>query len=450
VKRLTLVICLALFAASFAVRVLVWQNNKVEMSIVQSVVTENYLKDARALANGDIRTFLGGDDPPTNARVIDHPPGYPLMVGVVYAFAGEGDAWRVIQIALNSLAPVLLFLIGALLFDRRIGVIAGVLAALSPQFAYHSGLMLPDELSVVPVLAALYFLVRATREPRILYALLCGVFLGLSCWLRSNTLLLPVFIAFSALFVLTQGGRLRFAGLSLAVFLVTIAPITIRNVVYFHAPVPLSLGFGTTFIEGLGDLDDGRRGVPKTDEDVMALDERLEIELGDWYGKPYSSLYDPMGFEREGRRIAFGRRVVTQERLWFASGVAKRGLTTFRLERVPAIAPERDERDATNAALYWLNRPLKVVQRAFITAAFLPFVVLGAGLLVVRKRWRELVLLGVVPLYFATVQPLVHTEYRYVLATPHLLMVCAAIGLCFLFGKLRRLGGRDVNDAAAA
>ena len=42
--RRKLVICVLLFVASLAVRVLVWQNNKIEMATVQSVVTENYLR----------------------------------------------------------------------------------------------------------------------------------------------------------------------------------------------------------------------------------------------------------------------------------------------------------------------------------------------------------------------------------------------------------------------
>ena len=78
-NRRDLTICLVLFCLAFLVRFLVWQNNKVEMESVQSVVTQNYVNDARVLASGDLATFLVGPDPPSDATVISHPPAYPLM-----------------------------------------------------------------------------------------------------------------------------------------------------------------------------------------------------------------------------------------------------------------------------------------------------------------------------------------------------------------------------------
>jgi 4-amino-4-deoxy-L-arabinose transferase-like glycosyltransferase len=443
--RRKLVICLLLFVASLAVRVLVWQNNKIEMATVQSVVTENYLRDARALAAGDIRTFLAGPDPPSNARVIDHPPGYPLLIGVVYAIAGDGDAWHVLQLALNSLAAILLFLIAATLFGEKIGIIAGVLTAQSPQFAYHSCLMLPDELSVIPILAAIYFLIRARLNARLVDAVLCGICLGLSCWLRSNALFLPLFVGVSAMLMIAKGDRMRFAAIIIATCVITIAPITIRNAIYFNSFIPLSLGGGTTFVEGLGDIDDGGRALPRTDEEIMQLDANL-----DGSGMQYSALYAPRGLERDRRRMDFGLSIVEAEPFWFARGVATRGMSTFRLERVPAMASQRDERETTNAALYWLNRPLKVLQRAFVTAVFLPLVLIGLVVTAARRQWRELIVVLIVPLYFATVQPLVHTEYRYVLATPHMLMIAVAVALCWLFGTIVALVRSDRESAGSA
>jgi 4-amino-4-deoxy-L-arabinose transferase-like glycosyltransferase len=438
-----LIICLLLVVASFAVRFLVWQNNKFEMATVQSVVTENYLRDARALASGDIRLFLAGPNPPSNARVIDHPPGYALVVGVVYAIAGEGDAWYVLQLALNSLAAVLLFLIAAQLFSEKVGIIAGLIAMFSPQLAYHSGLILPDELSVIPILAAVYYFVRLVRAGRATDAALCGLCLGLSCWLRSNALMLPIFFFVAAVLGRRTKTQLLNAAVLVAAFVVTIAPITARNLVVFDAPVPLSLGSGTTFVEGLGDIDDGSRGLPREDEDVMALDQSLDQSLGDSRGVPYTSLYDPNGVERDARRMAFGRGVVAKEPLWFIKGVAARGLSTLRLERVPAVAPERDERTTTSPILYWLNRPLKFFQRSFVTAIFLPLAVIGICLIAARRQWFKLIILLIVPVYYATVQALVHTEYRYVLATPHMLMIPAAVGICWLVGSVARGVRRD-------
>ena len=74
-KRRLIITYIALFVLAAGVRFLVWQNNKIEMSAVQSVVSDTYKQDARRLTAGNVREFLAGPDPPSNANVLGHPPG---------------------------------------------------------------------------------------------------------------------------------------------------------------------------------------------------------------------------------------------------------------------------------------------------------------------------------------------------------------------------------------
>src|SRR6266550_1514403 len=106
-----------LFVSAFGVRFLVWQNNKIAMDGVQYVLTDTYKADAKTLLNGDVRTFLAGPNPPSDATILLHPPGYPLFIAVVYGIFGENEFLRIIQILLNSLAPILVFFIALRLFD---------------------------------------------------------------------------------------------------------------------------------------------------------------------------------------------------------------------------------------------------------------------------------------------------------------------------------------------
>ena len=310
---------------------------------------------------------------------------------------------------------------------------AGVLVAVGPQFAYYSSVMLPDELSVVLILAAVYAIVRAISTPRLSSAVLCGVSIGISCWLRSNALLLPIFFAAAAFVLLPKQIRVRFALILVASFVLTISPITIRNLIVFKSFVPVSLGFGTTFVEGLGDYDsDGRLGLPKTDQDVLAMD-ALFANRADYN----QGLLNPDGVERERARVKFGLTVVRDNPVWYLTTVAKRGLSNVRMERVPVIAPERDEADTTNPILYKLNIPLQLFQRLFITAVIFPLLFFGIILLLRESESRRtLAILAIVPLYFMTVQPLIHTEYRYVLAIPHIGMIVSAVALTYVWRKV--------------
>jgi 4-amino-4-deoxy-L-arabinose transferase-like glycosyltransferase len=332
------------------------------------------------------------------------------------------------------MAAPLIFGIAFQLFGYRTGVIAGALTALAPQFAYHSALFLPDELSVIPVLGALLVLSLARSDPRAMYAVGIGVLLGISCWLRANGLLLPFFFALAAV-LLFPSARLRFAGILLAAFLATIAPIPIRNLLIFDSFVPLSLGSGTTFLEGLGDYDsDAKLAMPVHDEDVMRLDV-TRSGRDDYYGY----LYSPDGVQRERARIKDGIAVVAANPFWYAKAVGHRAVTSFRMERVPAIESTRDERETTPPILYYLNKPLKLIQRGFVTGVILPLFLFGLVIALSRDRRRTRLLpLAIIPVYFATVQSLIHTEYRYVLATPHMMIVFCAVAISWMIGKVWR------------
>lgn len=442
-KRTT-VVCLCLLALAFAVRLVVWQNNKAAIDGVQYVVSEVYKQDARLLVNGDLRTFLTGPDPPSDATIIMHPPGYPLFIAAFYSVFGENGWFRMIQILVNSLAAVLVFFLTRRLFDERTGVAAGLLTAISPQFAYHSAILLPDELSTLPVLVALYFLVRGLEEKRLAMVVLSGVMIGLSCWLRANLLLLPVFILAAMAVVFPKGWRLKPAIAMFGAFIIVVAPMTVRNYAVFDAFVPVSIGSGTTFVEGLGEMDtDARTGMPTTDEGVMRMDAKL-------LGRPelYGRLYAPDGIMRERERVRTGLAVVTQHPAWFLAGVLKRGLMAFRMERVPVIEPNHDEQGTTSSWLYAINIPLKLLQRTFITAAVLPLVIFGTVLLLGSGgSRRKLCVLAIVPLYFLLVHPIVHTEYRYLLPATHVLMIMASVPIGWLLGRFFR---SESNRLAAA
>ena len=151
----------------------------------------------------------------------------------------------------------------------------------------------------------------------------------------------------------------------------------------------------------------------------------------------YGNLYAPDGIARERDRVSTGLAVVGANPGWYIANVLKRGTMTFRMERVPVIAPEHDEKDTTTALLYYVNLPLKLVQRLFITAVILPLFFIGGLLLLRDAQGRsKLVILLVVPLYYFLVQPLIHTEYRYLLPASHVLVILAAFPLSSLIGRI--------------
>lgn len=433
--------CVIIFLLALGVRLLVWQHNRAAIGQVMTQLTVTYKEDARTLARGEAGLFVRGADPPSNANVLAHPPGYSILMAALFAFTGESDAsLRVFQILCDAINALLVFLIALELTTKRVAVIAGVLAALSPQLAYNSLLLLPDSLSVTPILLAVYLFIRARGSVRV-WPKLCiaGALIGLSCWLRPNALLLPLFLAALAPVFFKRGQRLRVSFALIFACLLMIAPLTIRNALVFHKFIPISLGSGVTMIEGIADYDtQGRFGLPQTDMEVLRAEARI-YSREDYAG----SLYNPDGVERERARMAQGRAVIISHPFWFAGVMTRRAASMLRMERVPVISGSPLKLDSGEATMTGklLKLPavlLKSVQKIFVTAIVLPLFLAGLILLIKAKDKRALAALLVVPVYYLCVQSLLHTEYRYVIALQYFLLIFVAVTIVRAGEVLRR------------
>src|SRR6185295_2988652 len=132
-----------------------------------------------------------------------------------------------------------------------VATIAGLLSALSPHLAYYSLSLSPETVAALPILLAVYFIIKAYKRPRLWLLAAAGVAIGLSCWLRANALLLAPFLLLAIPVLFERGKRLRYGAALVGVTILVIAPITIRNWVLYHHFIPLSLGAGITLIEGI-------------------------------------------------------------------------------------------------------------------------------------------------------------------------------------------------------
>ncbi|MEP6707596.1 MAG: glycosyltransferase family 39 protein, partial [Pyrinomonadaceae bacterium] len=278
-RRNTVAICVAIFLVAVGVRLFHWQDNRPVFPKLFTGMVEIYKSNARLLLKGDIATFITGPAPPGDANILSYPPGYPIIMAIIFKAFGESDtSMRLFQIICDAGAAVLLFFLAAELLPVKVAAIAAALAALSPQLAYYSLILLPDSLATLPILLSIYFIIRAKKSNSFRAAVAAGALIGVSCWLRSNALMLAPFLAILLLVIMERGRRLRYAAALVGASILVIAPITIRNLVVFHHFIPLSLGVGQMLNVGIGDYDKERRfGLPGTDiETVTSEAERYD------------------------------------------------------------------------------------------------------------------------------------------------------------------------------
>jgi 4-amino-4-deoxy-L-arabinose transferase-like glycosyltransferase len=420
-RRRLLIVALIFFTA-LGVRLLNWHGNRNEVSAVQTKVVLNYKHQARLVHANGLASLYDSSSSTTNPDLLGHPPGYPILLSFIYRIAPESDtATQLMQMILDSLSAVIICLIAFELFPAAVGVIAGLMAAFAPQFSWNSFLLLPDSLAALPILLAVLLITRTRergRRPRLLWILAAGALIGVSCWLRANALLLAPFVALLFPIIYKRSERLRPALMLVCGACLMISPLTIRNAVVFGEFIPVSLGAGQTLIEGIADYNtDGTLGLPQTDMELIS-GEAKTFQRPDYA----NSLFTPDGPARDRARLARGFAVIRAHPFWFFGVMVRRAISMLRIERTPLRLATTDS-GAWQQLFQW---PLLAIQKLFITAIFLPLVLVGAGILISRRQVQSLVILLVVPFYYFCTQSALHTEYRYVLVIHYFLFTLAA------------------------
>lgn len=318
------VLASVVFIAALGVRFLHWQDSNVEIAggkFSLGGVFERYRKEARRTIEEGGIVFPRNPPDPGNARMLAHPPGYSILIAGLLALNDDPvrPLW-LLQAAFDAFAAVLMLLVAAELLGLWPAFVGAMLVALSPQLAYYSLLLTPDSLAVPPILLAIYLIIKAWKRPRVIYIILAGALIGLSCWLAANAMLLAPLLSLVVFFAFDSRKRFMLAVALTASTGAVIAPITIRNAVVFHRFVPLSIQAGLSLVEGIGDYDkEGRLGMPRSDREAREKD-------AEWNDRPDydGSLWNPDGIDRDHTRLARGLAVVRSNPGWFAGVMFRR------------------------------------------------------------------------------------------------------------------------------
>jgi Dolichyl-phosphate-mannose-protein mannosyltransferase len=179
---------------------------------------------------GAIGLFGHGWDP----HYFVNPPAYTYLLHVVFDvwFGGRGGVSkalatnptevfvvaRVTAAVVGVLAVWLVYLAGARLFDRAVGLLAAALLAVSFLAVFYSHLALNDVPTLAPIALSLWGTAGILREGRVRDYLIAGVGLGLACATKytGGVVLLPLLTAAGIQFAAPGGPGRALRGTVLA------------------------------------------------------------------------------------------------------------------------------------------------------------------------------------------------------------------------------------------
>lgn len=378
---------------------------------------------------------------PSDTALVSRPPGYPLFIAATYRMFGP-TAFGVVfvQALLGSLLPVVLLLLTTQLLGFRVGLVAGLVAAVDAASSWHTQILTPDSLGALLATSVVFLVWRDRWRPH-RSAVFAGLLLGSATWLRPNFLLLAPF--FAAGLVYLSPRRLRAAvpvGALLAAAILVVAPVTLRNLRIYGELVPVSTNMGIVLWEGIADAGESRSGARSHDFEVAAEE---AAHFGD---SRYASWWaSPDGIRRDRERMHRSLEVIERRPLWFAAAALRRigpmlvygsGGASWIETRQPTGAIHDKAGPRTPGDLRFLSAgrfaaPLRPVLGAAqrILAIATPWLALcGIGTLLIAAR-RRLGLLLLIPAYHVVTQAPLHFEPRFVLPMQPFVLALASVGL---------------------
>lgn len=331
-------------------------------------------------------------------------PVYPHFIALFLKWGGFPIGLQITQAILGALSCVLLFLIGRILFGEWPGILAALILCVDYLSIKQVVYVLPEVLFVFLLLLSMLFLFKVQKEGRILWALLAGVFAGGAVLTKEVASLYFPLVIFSVFLV---RGLWKAKALRVFVFLFGFAlfvfPWVARNRLVHQEWVFLTINTGHIVYLGNNPQTNVRimgggwdHGVdsdfPKNDPDLPPL---LTIEADRYLmkkGLNYMGGHPIRFLELTGKKVL---------KLWFP---------------------------------YYSDSPFLVKGITILSYIFVMLFGI-VGVILSRKRWRELFPLYLLIIYITSIHSVTIASIRYRFPMMPFLMLFAAYGLCELWHR---------------
>jgi 4-amino-4-deoxy-L-arabinose transferase-like glycosyltransferase len=214
------------------------------------------------------------------------PPLLPVLMAGVYAIVGpEPAAARWLIVLFSALTAPLLFLVGPRWFGLRpfTALLVALWWTIYPTSIYYGALIFTESVAVFGVVLAAGFYLQAAREQSLRGAVLTGLVWGLVALTRPNLVFLSIFAVAIGTLGRSILGKRSFspaqAAAAFAIFIIVLAPWTIRNYRIHGIFIPATTMVGIMMPMCNADPDDpriqaGGYGLNPVAEAIYELPER--------------------------------------------------------------------------------------------------------------------------------------------------------------------------------
>lgn len=185
-----------------------------------------------------------------NVPDVSRAPFWPWIIAAIYAVMGMHNLYaRLFLCLLGSGTCVLTYLFAKDIFNKKIALVVGIIAALYPGLFIYDGWLYSESVYTFFVMGFAYSLFRLQRTHQIGWMISCGVSVACAALTRANGVSLLVLVVIWAVFMVrtrTLPWR-KVMQAALAIICLTfglIAPWTVRNYEESHHFILVATGMG--------------------------------------------------------------------------------------------------------------------------------------------------------------------------------------------------------------
>ncbi len=366
-----------------------------------------------------------------------YPPGAATLMASMYLLFGDGfTATRVLQALIDSFGCVLIYLTCRELFNRRIGIIAAILYAIFLPIAFMSTWIAHDALLPFLVLSIFYTFILAIKRNRWYYFVITGIVTGISCYFQPTTLFLPILLGIGYYIYSMDKSTLILIGKNILLVLISmvivILPWMVRNYKLSGIVTPMRSAGWVTIYCGFAEFGNCPENITLNDLEQLRLDSLKVEHKIIWGSKEYEDYYKAkvITFIKEHplfvlktmiRRIPLaivykpemGLSNYQEDPNWYdavygsgASGIP----STEYLAKYPQFSQLATITKEGKLLDYIKTYPKgAVITLITLLYIMLPLIFSAIGIYAYRKKWRELILISILPVYFSIISILVIT-----------------------------------------
>ncbi len=391
-----------------------------------------------------------------NHGVSFRPPLYPAFLAIVSSTLGPGKNFlniMMVQCVISALTVVLVYYIARGIFGRRVAVWTSVWVIIYPLYLYYCGFILRETLVIALFLLFLLSLFNYLKERKRSSIILSGLFFALLVHTDTRYLFYLPFIIIFLSFESTGWRKTLKAYMIFVVFLFIFSfPWAVRNHIAYKDKFVL---INTETLDKWGK----RAAVNLKKRNNMEITVRGMVApetLREFEKRKEKAIRFYSEARREGRQVAdvfpkdipsFAGLTSEEEIRAFNNGVRPSftvlGLFWYNFKefwRFARFKPDYDPFPDLRFEPAWtLRRNLIGI---FFTGLLYPFFIIGAGLIIKKRKSYPLILLLII-LVQTLLHVVVHARERYRMPVETLIAMVAFYGISEMVDRLRLMLRRD-------